>query len=49
MSKKKGHYIFVKWYKHPKSGKIIKSKEELQKGDIVNIKFIDGNKEAIID
>ena len=32
-----------------KSGKIIKSKEELQKGDIVNIKFIDGNKEAIID
>ena len=32
-----------------KEGKIIKSKEELQKGDIVNIKFIDGNKEAIID
>ena len=32
-----------------KEGKIIKSKKELQKGDIVNIKFIDGNKEAIID
>ena len=32
-----------------KEGKIIKSKKELQKGDIVNIKFIDGNKEVIID
>lgn len=27
MSRKKGHYIFVKWYKHPKSGKIINASD----------------------
>ena len=31
-----------------KNGKIIKSKEDLAKGDIVNIRFSDGEKEAQI-
>ena len=32
-----------------RQGKIIKSKNELQKGDIVDIRFTDGKKQAIID
>ena len=32
-----------------RQGKIIKSKKELQKGDIVDIRFTDGKKQAIID
>ena len=32
-----------------KQGKIIKSKNELQKGDIVDIRFTDGKKQAVID
>ena len=31
-----------------KEGKIIKSKEELNKGDLIEIKFTDGNKDAVI-
>ena len=32
-----------------RQGKIIKSKDELQKGDIVDIRFTDGKKQAVID
>ena len=32
-----------------RQGKIIKSKNELQKGDIVDIRFTDGKKQAVID
>ena len=32
-----------------RQGKIIKSKKDLQKGDIVDIRFTDGKKQAIID
>ena len=32
-----------------KDGKIIKSKDELQKGDKIELKFTDGNKKAIVD
>ena len=32
-----------------KDGKIVKSKEELTKGDIVNLKFIDGKKQATVN
>ena len=32
-----------------KNGNIIKTSKELNKGDIVSIKFIDGNKEATIN
>ena len=32
-----------------KNGKIIRSKEELQKGDKVELRFTDGNKNAVID
>ena len=32
-----------------KDGKIVKSKRDLQKGDKVNLRFTDGNKNAVID
>ena len=32
-----------------KEGKIIKSKDELKKGDEINLRFTDGNKKAIVD
>ncbi len=32
-----------------KDGKIIKSKDDLQKGDKVSLRFTDGNKDAVID
>ena len=32
-----------------RQGKIIKSKNELQKGDIVDIRFTDGKRKAVID
>ena len=32
-----------------KDGKIIKSKDELQKGDLISLRFTDGNKNAIVD
>ena len=32
-----------------KEGKIIKSKDELKKGDIINIRFTDGNKKATVN
>ena len=32
-----------------KEGKIIKSKDELKKGDIIDIRFTDGNKKATVN